>query len=72
MFNNIQKMCSEKFHWSSNHAYRQLTFIVTSLKTEKRCPLTSVVKLIISEITLIQDKIQFTIDDIFKIANIIM
>ena len=34
MFNNIQKICIEMFYWPCTHAYRQLRFIVTSLKTE--------------------------------------
>ena len=34
--NNIQKMvCFKTFHLHSNHEYRQPTFTMTSLKTEK-------------------------------------
>ena len=42
MFNKIQNrpIFLKRFQRPSNYAYRQHTFIVTSLKTEKRRPLT--------------------------------
>ena len=62
--NNIEKKVRFKtFHWNSNHEYKQPTFTMTSLKTENDVHKRYVVKWIICEITLKQDKTQFIVDE---------
>ena len=70
LFNNIQKICIETFLLTLNSRLRQLTFIVTSFKTEKwRLPmLCCSVNYCICEITMKQDRFRMIMNEMFRIV----